>query len=814
MYKSLFTIPLFTIFISSTSLFAQQNATIKGTIIDSETQKPMEYAVVSVYNTTDENQFNSVLTDANGSFSIPIEKGSYDFTVEFTGYETYTTTLSEITDDRYVGIIKLTPSSEWLETIVIDQKRPEVEYRLDKKIYNIAENNMAKGASASEALEQIPSVEVDADGNVSLRGNEAVRIYIDGKNTGVTADLLKMIPSETIDQIEVITNPSSRYSAEGSAGILNIKLKKGTNQGFNGSISTSINQLGGYAINTSANYKTNGTNIYAQLGYNKRVSEGSYSNQSTYYDDTHAVDFSINESSQRNKKRTGISGKVGIDWQLTPSITWDNSISLRTSKGDNPVDLFYNQFDSNNQLTKTKNRQTSEDETKWNGNYQTELRYFFDTNKEHTLSLSGSVGRKTDNEDATITTYLDQIIDGSDQTTAREQEWEKQIQADYTLPIGENQRFEAGYKLDSNHTQTSFDVQQFDGNQYISNPLFLSDLDYNESTHALYSQYAGNYNDINYMFGLRVEHTNTTIYQKISQEEKEKDYTRLFPSLFLSYNLSPTNSLSFNYTKRIWRPRGRMINPVSSYSSSMNYFSGNPDLNPSLTDVIEASYLKRLRFGSLQLQAYYHHTTNSIEYIRRTYGTNNEGIPITIIGPLNISTQHRIGGEINFSYNPYGWWRFNTNFNLYQTLNRGDYTYTNENNQEVHRNFDSDNFAYTLRINNQITLPYDIQWQSALSYKGAQTNAQGTTAPSYYIDSTLSKDLFNNQATLSLSVRDLLDSRKMIKDTQLPTIDSHVEMQWRKRMITLSFNYRFNQSKKEARKNTNFEPEDSNEGML
>src|SRR5690606_32665835 len=253
-------------FLSVATVQAQSNISyIKGTVVDSETREPIIYATVTFFSETDSNRIEADFTDESGKFNIPVTNDTYKVEIEYMGYRTYTISSQTFTNSINLGEIKLVANTELLEDIVIEVERAPVELRLDKKIYNVGNDMIVKGGNASDVLDNIPSVAVDSDGNVSLRGNESVKILIDGKPSGMAsnvAEALKMLSAESIDQVEVITNPSARYEAEGGAGIINIKLKKGANQGLNGSVTANLGHPESYGATANINYKGDNFNLY------------------------------------------------------------------------------------------------------------------------------------------------------------------------------------------------------------------------------------------------------------------------------------------------------------------------------------------------------------------------------------------------------------------------------------------------------------------------------------------------------------------------------------------------------------------------
>lgn len=803
--------------LSITAASAQTNEVfVKGTVIDAETKKPIEYATVSLISDNDPNNLTGDLTDVSGKFNIPVITDQYTITVEYMGYKTYTLASQVISNSITLGEIKLTEDSQTLDNIVIEVQRSPVELRLDKKVYNVGDDMIVKGGTASDVLDNVPSIEVDSDGNVSLRGNESVKVLIDGKPSGMAsniADALKMLPAESIDKVEVITNPSARYEAEGGAGIVNIVLKKGANQGLNGSVTANYGIPESYGANASINYKGQDFNLYTNLGYSKNKTFGNSLNETEYFDENGLPLRYVNEYSRSKREREGYNANLGFEWNLTNKLSWNNNITLRRSLGDNPRTLHYDSYDASKSLSYSNVRQTEEADEKNTAEYTTDFTYKFD-DKGHQLFLSGSISKSDDLEDSDITTYNAADILSSDVTKAYEDEMRQILRLDYVLPVGEGQ-FEAGYLGNFNELKTDFNIRTFENGSYVDNPLYQSNLEYLEKVHALYAQYGNKINKFNYMVGLRWEASEIDVNQLRTNDFNNKKYNNFFPSAFLNYEFSSSENASISYSKRVRRPRGRMLNPISSYSSSINFFMGNPDLNPSFTDAIDLGYMKRWNYFTFNASAYFNRTTDATSFVRRVDGVNEEGIPITISGPINLATEYRYGVEFNLTYNPYKWWRMNGNVNIFQQSTRGDYDYVNFEGNTISQNFDNDTFTWTARLNNKITLPYAIDWQTNVTYRGPQTTAQGNIKDELNINLALSKDIIKDKATLSLNVQDLLNSRKRRMETFLPQANSYAEMQWRERTINLAFTYRFNQKKNDPsqQKKSGMQMDDMDEMM-
>lgn len=774
---------------------------IKGTVVEASTNQPLEYASITLISTTNPELITGDITDTTGNFNIGTIAGTYNIRVEYLGYKTIDIPNKEITNSTDLGVIKIESDTETLDGIVIQAKRAEVEIKLDKRIYNVSDNAIVRGGSASDVLDNIPSIQVDSDGNVSLRGNESVRVLIDGKPSGLASnigDALKMLPSESIDRVEVITNPSARYEAEGGAGIINIILKKGSNNGTNGSVSANIGDPLSYGVNASVNHRAKRVNMFANLGYSKNKTFGNSINNSEYFNADGTTSQFVNEHSESTRERQGFNGNVGIEWNITDKLTWNNSVTYRQNKGDNPRTLNYSNFDENYNLRYLNTRLTEEDDHKETKEYVTDFTYKFN-DKGHQLFVSGSISDNTDKENSNIST-IDQTLStiSKDVTLATEDEKRIIARADYVLPLGEGSQFEAGYLGNFNELNTTFNLNTTNVLGIPSN----SNLEYKERVNALYAQYGNKIDKFSYMVGLRWEDTQIDVNQLVTQDFNKKKYNSFFPSAFLSYEFVDGENVSASYSRRVRRPRGRMLNPISNYSSSINFFQGNPDLNPSFTDAFDFGYMKRFNHQfTFNASAYFNKTSDATQFVRRIDGVNQEGIPITISGPINLATEYRYGLELNLNYVPFSWWKLNANANLFQVSTRGNYQYIDYLDQVVNQNFDNDTFTFTGRLNSRITLPGKIEWQTNVMYEGPQTTAQGKRLSSTAVNLAFSKDVLNDKATVSLNVQDLFNSRKHRMDLDLEQSKSYSEMQWRERTINLSFTYRFNQSKSDRMKN-------------
>jgi outer membrane receptor for ferrienterochelin and colicins len=336
---------------------------------------------------------------------------------------------------------------------------------------------------------------------------------------------------------------------------------------------------------------------------------------------------------------------------------------------------------------------------------------------------------------------------------------------------------------------------------------YTNELEYNEYVNALYTQYGSKVGKFSYLFGLRWEDTNIDVNLLNRGEYNNKKYNNFFPSAFLTYEFNESTNISLSYSRRINRPRGRFLNPFSGLESNINIFQGNPDLDPSLTDAIDLGFLKKWRQVTLSTSSYLNITDDSFQFVRRIEDREINGtiFPVTISSPINLAKEYRFGFEFNVNYNPFKWWRLNTNFNFFRNETQGDYTFTYINNDDVvvndFQNFDNTAYSWTARVNSKITLPGKIDWQLNANYNAPQERAQGRSRGVASANTALSKDILKDKATIALNVQDIFNSRKMKNETFIPgELRSYSEMQWRERQITLSFTYRFNMTKSDRQK--------------
>uniref|UniRef100_UPI0040474720 TonB-dependent receptor domain-containing protein n=1 Tax=Flavobacterium sp. TaxID=239 RepID=UPI0040474720 len=768
--------------------------TVTGKVIEKGTNLPLEYATIVFENITNK-QLSGGITDENGNFKFEVVAGNYNVRAEFISFKNVLIPQKNFSADVNLGTIQMEADVAQLNEIEVIAEKSTVEIKLDKRVYNVGKDMMVKGGTVSDVLDNVPSVTVDAEGTVALRGNENVKILIDGRPSGLAginiADALKLLPADAVEKVEVITNPSARYDAEGGGGIINIVLKKGKTNGLNGSVMVNAGDPETYGTSINLNKKSDTYNLFSTFGYNYRDNPGNTMVNSEYFNADGSTSRFIEERRTNNRISEGYNANFGIDLNLSKSLTWTNALTFRENNGRNPDNVNFYNFDSGYNSTFIRNRFNDQKNDEFSIEYASNFVKKF-KKEDHKLTVDIAVSQNRENQFATIT---DQIISDPSSLTLEgtsniNQQQRNLIQTDYVLPIGENGRFEAGYRGSFQNNLTDFVVTPISD---LSN-----NLEYVENVNAFYTQYGSKINKFSYFLGVRFEDSHIEVNSLSLNNYNTKKYNNFFPSATVNYEFSETSSVSLSYSKRINRPRGRFLNPVSSLSSNINIFQGNPDLDPSLTDAIDLGYLKRWKKLTFNTSAYINVTNNSFQFITRESGLFVEGVPVILSTPINLAKEYRAGFEFNLNYTPYKWWRLNGNFNLFRNETQGNYSYVNYLGDTIEQNFDNVALTWFARINSKITLPYKIDFQTNGTYSAPQTNAQGRSLGVASMNLAFSKDILKDKASISLNVSDVFNSRKRIMEREIPNVvSSYSEMQWRQRQIMLTFTYRFNKKKNE-----------------
>lgn len=792
---------LFTILLSPYFLVAQSRGAkvkIKGQIIDADQGTPLEYATISILNNIDSSLISGGITDLDGNFSIDVKPGSFIVKIEFISYQNlYLPDLKIEKGEKLkdLGQIGLSQNAAVLEEIEVVAEKSSMQMSLDKRIFNVGKDLSSQGGSAIDVLNNVPSVQVDVEGNVNLRGNGNVRILIDGKPSGLVgngnSDGLRNIPTDLIERIEVITNPSARYQAEGMTGIINIVLKKERRYGLNGSFDFSTGYPHNHGAAINLNYRREKVNLFVNYGLYYRRRPG----ESMLYQEIYNGDTTNYLDEIREFERGGWSNNIrlGTDIFLTPKSTITTSFNYRISDENNISTLTYLDYidDYPSNLVSITHREDLEKEDEQDLQFSINYKKDFD-NKKQKLTADIQYELSEETEDANQQEVKNDANDNPlgiapllQRSLNKENFYRLLTRIDYIHPVGEHGQFETGYQGTFRTINNDFLVEEFDDTQWNMLPGFTNEFLYQENIYGAYLIYGNKIDKISYQVGLRGEYSDVRTELKQTGEINDNPYFNLFPSAFLTYEFDSKNSIQASYSRRIQRPSFRALNPFFSFSNPRNFFSGNPDLLPEFTDSYELGYLRYLEKGSVNAAVYYRYTTGVVSRIRTL---NSDGT--TIFRPENLLTENAYGLEFNFNYSPYKWWQMNGDVNFFRAITDG---------ANIEEDINSDALTWFARYNNQFTLPKLVDCQVRINYRAGQETPQGRRKSITSIDLALGRDIFRGNGTLTFSVRDLFNTRRYRYSNEGPNFFSEGLYRRQFRQFTLSLNYRLNQKKKRQR---------------
>lgn len=776
---------------SSNIIFAQaENKTaIRGIVLD-ENDQAIPYAGVLLFKSADSSLVDGVSTNDKGEFELSAENGSYYIQIKFLSYQQKTISDVEVGGAEInLGNVLLLESENTLNTVTVEVDRPEMELKLDKRVFNVQQDISNAGQNAQDILDNIPSITVDAEGNVSLRGSGNVRILIDGKPSALLGmsgtDALRQIQGDMIDRVEVVTNPSARYDAEGEVGIINIILKKELEKGFNGS----INARAGYPENFGGGFNVNlrlkKLNLFGgyNLGYSKGPGSG-YTKQ--YYE---GPDTSYRYEQERSHNRGGLSNNVsaGVDVHISKKASITLSSSYNKSDRNNTAGIIYSDYDLYDELTRTVTR--NEDEIDFSHRLDVNLNFrqtfknpeqllTFDIQKNYSIDSEESdlIELSTDTTDAAIYQFTSSD-EGSDNWL---------IQSDLVWPINKKEgKFETGFRISLKDEFNEFKKQDSLVSGWEVDDNYNNYLIYTENIYAAYVMAGNKSGKFSYQGGLRMEYSDVTTELVNTNQVNPRDYLNLFPSVHLSYEFKKKSFLQLSYSRRISRPGHHSLSPFFTFVDSRNYYSGNPNLNPEYTHSNELGHLKYWDKGSILTSVYYRYTAGIQERILLV-----DSLGYTKRFPVNLGNEHSYGLEISGSYEILKWLDLNGNLNFFRKTSSGEYEgvlYENE------------TFGFNGRARLKFKAGRKFNAQLTYNYRAPASTSQGYSKSQYDFGASWAWEILKGNGTLSFNVRDIFNTRKRRSVVETITNTEHFysdsEFQWRSRQMTLNFVYRINQKK-------------------
>ena len=779
--------------LASTDPTTDKLGRITGTVIDKNLQQPIPFVTVAI-KALDGEIITGGITDDNGNFNIDeIPYGKSKVSIQFIGYVTYERdiTLSRRSKNIEFGTILLEEDIAALDEVTVIAERSTIEQKLDRKVINIGKDLTTAGPTASDIMNNLPSVSVDQQtGNISLRGNENVRVMVDGKLSNVpVAQLLKQIPSTSIKQIELITNPSAKYNPEGMSGIINIILHKNVNIGFNGDLSTGLtfDENARFNASLNMNYRNGKFNLYGNFSNNI--------SKSFNYGNIFRPEDNINQDIGMINKGKSNLAKIGLDFYLNDK----NTISFFTNQNFfeggtvGGIDIFYlddpsldlgQQFDSDNDNRSSQyNFDYKLDFAKEGHNIELEADYNIFTNDEMTSWMFSGASPTTN--------YTDFVDTDRDRLT---------VNLDYVNPLSESSKLEAG--AEANVLDTNIDYRS-NGQTYNANGDLVdtpsTEFNYARDIYSAYATYGKKLDKWSYQVGVRFENVEEKADTN-SVRSFTNDYMQVYPSAYVTYTPSEKNQLQVSYSRRVDRPGIEQVNPIREWSSPLISSFGNTNLQPQFTNSVELNYTRSMKSGSVTAGVFYRGISDEIN---RALFIDRVDLSKVILTYDNFDTTSAYGVELSSNYRPTKWWSINGSFDLYSQTQTGiaERLINTENptiDDIIIENYEVDNIAYNFRMFNNFKVTKDLSLSAFGFYRGKARTLQFNVEPMYFVNVGARYNLWDGQGTFSINYNDIFDSMEFGFTGELPYEQSG-SFNWESNTINVSLSYRFGGGKYRAK---------------
>lgn len=794
MNKIFFTLIIILLF--KLNLYSQQTGTIEGTIVDFTNNSPLMSVSVSVIGQIDNKIVTGANTEEDGKFKIEeIPFGSYRLEINYIGYNTLVIpdiTLNEQKIISNAGIIKLKQGNTTTDEIEVKGEKSMIEFHGDKRILNVDQNLTLKGGTALDVLKEMPGVTVDIDGNVSVRGSEGVKITVDNKSFGLEGQsrtsTLEQISADEIERVELITNPSVKYDAEGSSGLINIILKKKDDYGYNGALSLNAGTNDKYAGGLNFNLRKDNFNITGNYNYNKfDFSSSRNSLRTNYFPDG---DIIISQTGNGLRRRESHNLKGGIDYTLSKYSSLGLAIGYRDRTGNGNEMIYSTESDMSAENTSEYYRNNVSNSSSNNLDLNLIFALTFKNNPQHKLTSEFSFSNEPE-EDNSFGNDFELIP--ANPTPERIQEIENdndkdyQLIADYVLPLTGDSKLEAGYKgsmkrNDEDYSYLSFD---YNTNQYELNALLSNRFIYDQNVQSFYSAYTGNHENFGILVGGRLELTNSDGNLVTTGENFKRNYFNFFPSVSISRKLGISQEIQASFSSRIRRPRPQNLNPFLIVIDRYNLEIGNPNLNPEFTNSFELNYINYTGIGTFTPSIFFRRTTDEIT--RMTYLIDS----VTTLNTFeNLNSSSSYGAEFLISSQPVDAVGINGNISYYKT----DVTENNYGKEVT-----NSAYSWSSRLSTNVNLPLEFGFQVSYAYSGKRVTSQGVFQPIQMLDAAVKKDFFDNNLTITLRVSDILNASKFKYNVTDPDFSLTSERTRDARSVFLNLSYKFGSDTKQKK---------------
>jgi iron complex outermembrane recepter protein len=793
--RKIFTLSFFSFLFICIANAQTNNGVINGTVTD-HANKPLQSVSVSLLKAKDSSLVKAVATGKDGAYEFEnIGEGNYLIAITSVGYEKRFSPLFTVkaSGATRVSSLQMAEAAKGMGGVTVTARRPFIETKIDKTVVNVDASPTSAGATALEILEKSPGVTVSNDGAISLRGKAGVIVMMDGKQTFLSAtdlaNLLKNMPASAIDQIEIMTNPSAKYDAAGNSGVINIKTKKGRAAGFNGSVMVGItnsffenNKGTMYVIPKSQNsitfnYRKNKINFFGNYNPNINNGRGLLEIDRTRLDQNKNV-LGYNEVETQFKfGNNNHTLKLGLDYFADKKNTFGFVVSGFTFNGHPTPTTRTTLYDANHQPTSSMVSKTNNKIKFRNLTTNFNYRHLFDSaGRELTVDLDYITYDNV--SDMLLST---DFFDGSGQPMGNELQLRGNLPAhikiysvksDYTHPFKKGGRFEAGAKSSFVKNDNMVDYVRWDGAKWV-NDTRSNHFIYDENINAIYVNANKQVKKWSFQGGLRLENTIAKGYQVTNDSSFKRDFTNLFPSAFISYELNKSNQLTVSYSRRITRPNYQDLNPFIYFLDSLSYRKGNPFLLPQFTHNIELSHSFK---GRLITTLNYNSTNNVISQILKPDGD------IVFLTSDNVAHFRNIGISLTAPIPVTKWWNLNLFTNIYNNHYKGIYD---------NKPLDIAYTSFMVNMTQTFTLKKGYVLEINGFYRAKGVDQLSINDPMYVVNFGGQKQVLKGKGTVRLNLRDPFWIQRYKGKTQYDIVDTRVRNRWDNRQVTASFTYRF-----------------------
>ena len=736
-----------------------RSGSMTGTILDNSNEQSIEFATVAIYNRVDSALIDGTITDASGQFNLKsLPYGEYFVDVRFIGYINTRITNVNINQDRPfidLGTINLEMATNNINEVEVVAERSQVDYKIDRKVVNVSQNLASLGGTAVDALQNTPSIQTEIDGSITLRGSSSFTVLVDGKPSVLEgSEALQQIPAASIDRIEIITNPSAKYDPEGTSGIINVIMKKQYRGGLSGIVNASGTTLSQYTGNFLLNYRTGKFNVFGGLDYSDRPGPGSFKNRrETYYPDTTII---LESNGDRSWNRGGLVLRGGIEYDINDR----NNITLSGNLGNRKFGI-----DALSRFHEYTDPASIDEFYIQKNNFQVNNKYYsFTFNYQRQFEREGhellaeafySGNRGEDIQELTdyVTDPTWDIIEGipsRDRSLESSNEKDIRIKLDYTLPLANQGRIEAGLQSRFDLGDGDYQLDRFDPdmNDWITDETLSSAMEFSRSIQSGYVTYSQEINNFSFMGGIRTEYTDRNITQLTLDETYRVKRWDFFPSVFLTAKLPADQQLQASFSRRINRPRSYYLDPFPRFFDPYNVMIGNPGLEPEYIGAFEVNYQIKIQKSMIALEGYYRQTNNKISRIR-TLGPDN----ILTMTFENLENDFATGAELMGNTNLAKWWNLMLTGNLY---------YYSLNTQNIDGGSIRSTTAWNIRSNNTFKLKWGTRIQLMGMYNGPSITAQGEREGFFMTNIGIRQDLLKRKLSVTLTVNDVFGTSKYV----------------------------------------------------